>query len=227
MTKINTSQHHATLGEDVVIEPGAQVGLRYHQDAGPATIGAHSIVRAGAIVYGDVHLGAHAQLGHHAVIRARVHVGDFFALGNHSTLEGLVNAGEGVRIMSHVYVPSRTQLGNHVFIGPGTVLLNDRLPGRGESGTTPKGPTLEDEVVVGGGCTILPGVTIGRQSFIAAGAVVTRDVPAHSMVVGVPGRARPLPEAYDRPNDRALTRQPIDLWHPDTPDLGAIGWGEG
>lgn len=217
---------NARLGTGSRVEPGAQVGLRYHHDAGTAKLGKSSIVRAGAIVYGDVTLGDHAQLGHHAVIRARVTAGDYFALGNHSTLEGLVEVGEGVRIMSHVYVPSRTRIGNHVFLGPGTTLLNDKRPGRAGRPAAPRGPVIEDEVVIGGGCTILPGVTLGRQSFIAAGAVVTADVPPHSLVVGVPGRGKPLPVSLDRPNDRALTRQPVDLWHPDTPDLGEIGWGD-
>lgn len=225
MTSSPHRYDNAQIGAGTVIEPGVQVGLRYHRDCGPAIIGAHGILRAGAIIYGDVRIGDHFQAGHHCVIRAKVTAGDYFALGNHSVLEGLIDIGEGVRLMSHVYVPSRTRIGNHVFIGPGTTLLNDKLPGRLEEMPTPRGPTIEDEVVIGGGCTILPGVRIGERSFIAAGAVVTKDVPPRSLVIGVPGRIQPLPDKLDRPNNRRLTRQPTDLWHPDTPDLGAIGWG--
>lgn len=217
---------NATVGAQTVVEPGAQVGLRYHASCGRAIVGDHGILRSGAIIYGDVQLGDYAQIGHHAVIRAKVTAGDYFALGNHSTLEGLAEIGKGVRIMSHVYVPSRTRIGDHVFVGPGTTMLNDKLPGRCETMPVPCGPTLEDEVVIGGGCTILPGVRIGRQSFVAAGAVVTKDVPPHSLVVGCPGRIQPLSESYDRPNHRDLTLQPVDLWHPRTPDLAAVTWGD-
>jgi serine acetyltransferase len=71
-------------------------------------------------------------------------------------------------------------------------------------------------------CTILPGITIGERSFIAAGALVTKDIPPRSFVRGVPGRIEPLPSNLDMPNNRRLTLQPTDLWHPLTPDLGAI-----
>jgi hypothetical protein len=54
--------------------------------------------------------------------------------------------------------------------------------------------------------------------------VVTQDVPPHSLVVGVPGRIRPLPAHLDRPNNRRLTVQPVDLWHPLMPDLAAADW---
>jgi acetyltransferase-like isoleucine patch superfamily enzyme len=111
-----------------------------------------------------------------------------------------------------------------VFVGPGVTFLNDKLPGRQEPAPTPRGATVEDDVVIGGGVTILPGITIGQGSFIAAGAVVTRDVQPQSLVVGVPGRIRPLPEELNRPNSRTLTSQPLDLWHPLAETLDAANW---
>ena len=78
--------------------------------------------------------------------------------------------------------------------------------------------------MIGGGSTIIPGITIGRRSFIAAGAVVTKDIPPHSFVAGVPGTLKPLPKSLDVPMNRRLTVQPIDLWHPETSDLGSLDW---
>jgi len=69
-------------------------------------------------------------------------------------------------------------------------------------------------------------VRIGERSFIAAGALVHRDIPPRSLVVGVPGRIQPLPDHLDMPNHRQLTLQPIDLWHPLMPDLGVADWPE-
>ena len=150
-------------------------------------------------------------------------MGDFCTVTNHSTLEGVIRFGNSVRVMSNVYIPSRTWVGDNVFIGPGTTILNERLPGRVDNPATPRGATIEDDVMIGGGVTIVPGVTIGERSFIAAGAVVTKDIPPRSFVVGVPGEIRPLPPELDRVNNRQMMQQRRDLWHPHS-DLGAVDW---
>ena len=225
---LSTETHfdNAVVGEGTIIESGVTLGLRYHKDCAAARIGRHGILRMGTIVYGDVVIGDYFQSGHYVVIRAKVEMGDYCSLCNHSTLEGIVRMGDGVRLMSNVYVPSRTWFGNHVFVGPGVTFLNDNKPGRRDPMPTPRGATIEDDVMIGGGSTILPGVTIGQRSFIAAGAVVNKDVPPRSLVVGVPGRCKPLPKELDRENNRQLTVQPIDLWHPLTKDLGGLDWPE-
>lgn len=219
-----TQFDNALVGEGTLIESGVTIGLRYHRDAGPAQIGKHGILRKGTIVYGDVSIGDYFQSGHYTVIRAKVRIGNYCTVTHHSTLEGIIRMGNGVRIMSHTYIPSRTWFGDHVFVGPGVTFLNDRRPGRVDPMPTPRGPTIEDDVMIGGGVTILAGITIGQQSFIAAGAVVTCDVPPRSLVSGVPGRIQPLPQELDRPNNRKLTVQPIDLWHPLMPDLAQAHW---
>jgi acetyltransferase-like isoleucine patch superfamily enzyme len=214
---------HASVGSTTIVEPNTQIGFRYHLSCSPARIGEHGILRSGTIVYGDVTIGDYFQSGHYTVIRAKVRIGNHCTVTNHSTLEGLTRFGNGVRVMSHVYIPSRTWVGDNVFIGPGTTILNDRLPGRLEEPPTPRGPTIEDDVMIGGGCTILPGVTIGERSFIAAGTLVNKDVPPRNFVIGRPGAIRPLPPHLDRPNSRRLTEQPLDLWHPQS-DLAAVDW---
>ena len=212
---------NAQVGEGTFIEPDVTIGFRYHDHCGPSRLGKHCVLRKGTIIYGDVTIGDYFQSCHYAVIRAKVRIGDYCTVMNHSTLEGLIRMGDGVRIMSHVYIPSRTWFGDHVFVGPNVTFLNDRYPGRVEPMPTPMGATIEDHVMIGGGATVLPGITVGRQSFIAAGAVVNRDVPPHSLVVGVPGRIEPLASNLDRPNAEPLTVQPRDLWHPagDHPDV--------
>lgn len=219
-----TRLDNATIGLGTIIEPNVTVGFRYHPDCGPARIGRNGILRQGTIIYGDVTAGDYLQTGHYTVIRAKVVMGHYCTICNHSTLEGIIRMGEGVRIMSHTYVPSRTWFGDHVFVGPGVTFLNDRQPGRCEPMPTPRGATIEDDVMIGGGATVLPGITIGEQSFIAAGAVVTKDVPPRTLVMGVPARFDPLPAHLDRPANRKLTLQPVDLWHPQMEDLGKAEW---
>lgn len=212
---------NASIGEHTIIEPDVSVGFRYHPDCGPARVGAHAILRKGTLIYGDVTLGDYFQSGHYTVIRAKVRMGDYCTVSNHSTIEGLVRFGSGVRVMSQVYVPSRTWIGDNVFIGPGTRILNDRFPGRTDAAV--RGPTIGNDVMIGGGVTVLPGVKIGDGSFIAAGAVVVRDVPPLSMVVGPRGEIKPLPPHIAPTNSPRLTRQPVDLWHPLT-DISALEW---
>jgi acetyltransferase-like isoleucine patch superfamily enzyme len=215
---------NATIGEGTFIEPDVCVGFRYHKDCGSACVGKHGILRKGTIIYGDVTVGDYFQTGHYVVIRAKVQIGDYCTVLNHSTLEGVIHFGNGVRIMTHVYIPSRTWFGNNVFVGPGVTFLNDKLPGRLTEMPMPKGARIEDDVVIGGGCTILSGITIGERSFIAAGSVVTKDIPPKSLVKGVPGKIEPLPANLDMPNNHELTIQPIDIWHPLTADLSETDW---
>lgn len=215
---------NATIGDGTIVEPGVTVGFRYHPDSGPARIGANGILRAGTLIYGDVSIGDYFQSGHNTVIRAKVRMGDYCTVTNQSTLEGLIRFGDGVRVMSHVYIPSRTWFGDRVFVGPGTTFLNERVPGRVDDSPTPRGATIEDDVMIGGGCTILPGVTIGARSFIAAGTLVTKDIPPRSFVKGHPARIAPLPPELDRGNSDHLWRQPHDLWHPAANHPAALNW---
>ena len=205
---------NAIIGEGTLIEPDVMVGLRYHPECGPARLGEDCMLRKGTVIYGDVTIGDHFLSSHYSVVRAMVRMGNYCMLGNLSAIEGVVRMGDSVAIMSNTYIPSRTWIGDHVFIGPGVTFLNDKYPLRREPAPTSRGATIEDDVMIGGGVTILPGVTIGERSFVAAGAVVTKDVPPRSYVIGVPGRISPLPEHLDRPNNRKITVQPIDLWHP-------------
>jgi acetyltransferase-like isoleucine patch superfamily enzyme len=182
---------HAQIDADVIL------GYRYPGDSQPTRIGDHAIVRSGSILYANTTIGHRFQCGHQVLIRGEVVIGDRCVVHHKCTLEGRLKIGNGVKIMAHVYVPSRTTIGDFVFIGPGTTFLNAKYPMR--EGTV-QGATIEDHVCIGGGVTIGPGVRIGRGSFIAAGAVVTQDVPPGSLALGVPARHRPLPEGLPGEN---------------------------
>lgn len=216
---------NAEIGEGTIIEENVIVGMKYHPECGKAVIGENSILRAGTIIYGDVKAGKYFQSGHHTVIRARVEMGDYCTITNGSVIEGMVKMGDSVRLMSHVYVASRTVFGNRVVCGPGVTFLNDKRPGRAPG--MAKGAFVEDDVMIGGGCVILPGVRIGERSFIAAGAVVTKDVPPHSMVMGFPARCTPLPEDLDVPCRKEMAEQKLDLWHPLGSNPFDAPWVEG
>ncbi len=145
----------------------------------------------------------------HRLKRAEVVIGNRCVVHHKCALEGRLRLGNGVKIMAHVYLPSRTQIGSMVSIGPGTTFLNARY--RMREGSV-QGATVEDHVSIGGSVTICPGVAIGRGAFIAAGAVVKKDVPPQTLAVGVPARHRPLPAGLPRENLPELLLPQTDLF---------------
>lgn len=162
------------------------------QDRYPGTIiGSHAVLRSGAIIYCDVRVGDHFQCGHNVMIREHTTIGDDTAIGTSTVIEGNCVIGKGVSIQSMVFIPTHTTIGDRVFIGPNAVLTNDRYPPSGRPDLT--GPVIEDDAAIGANVTILPGVRIGKGAAVAAGSVVTRDVPAGMMAIGSPARLRPLP----------------------------------
>jgi acetyltransferase-like isoleucine patch superfamily enzyme len=187
-------------GADCEIQPGAQLGLKYKADCGPACLGAHARIRSGTVIYGDVTAGDHFQTGHHVLIRADTVIGDHVVVGTNTVIEGQVRIGSFVKIEANCFIPTHCTFGDRVFLGPGVTILNDRYPLRMRDNYRPEGCVLEDNVTIGGAVVLLPGVRVGAGSFIAAGAVVTKEVPPGRLVVGVPGEIRPLPEELREAN---------------------------
>jgi acetyltransferase-like isoleucine patch superfamily enzyme len=176
---------------DVRIADDATVGGTSGGAAAAPAIGPESIIRSGTVIYDDVRVGARLQTGHHAVIRAATTMGDDCLVGTHAVIDGQCRLGDAVRLQTGAYVPMNTKIGDRVFLGPNATLLNDPSPVRTDADLV--GPTLADDVSVGGTATVLPGVSVGEAAFVAAGAVVTADVPPDTLAVGVPARHRPLP----------------------------------
>ncbi|WP_436911319.1 DapH/DapD/GlmU-related protein [Halosimplex marinum] len=175
----------------VTVEPGATVGVSYDDESSPPRIGPDSIVRSGTVVYDDVVTGESFATGHHAVVRELTDVGSDVLVGTHTVIDGATSVGDRVSMQTGVYVPRETDIGDDVFLGPSATLLNDPYPVRTDHDLV--GPTLEDGVSVGANATVLPGVTVGEGAFVAAGAVVTDDVPAETLAAGVPATHRELP----------------------------------
>lgn len=159
-------------------------------------IGRNAVLRTGTIIYCDVKIGDNFNSGHNVVIRENTHIGDNTSIGTSSIIEGNCKIGNNVSLQSLVYIPTNTMIGNNVFIGPNSVLTNDRYPPNNSEPL--EGPVLEDNVSIGANTTLLPGVTIGEGSLVAAAAVVTKDVPPFSLAIGSPARIRNLPEGARR-----------------------------
>ena len=199
----STSEVYAVLGENCVIQPNAVVGFKYRDDCEKAVVGNNAVIRSFSIIYADVIIGDNFKTGHGIMIREKTTIGSQIVIGSSTVIDGNVTIGSYVKIESNVYIPTHTSIGSHVFIGPCAALTNDKYPQRMRDQYKPEGPYIEDSVSVGANSTILPGVRIGEGSFMAAGTVVTRDVPPWSLCKGVPGKIEPLPENL-RERNRAL-----------------------
>jgi acetyltransferase-like isoleucine patch superfamily enzyme len=184
---------------EITVSDGATVGVPYRTDTDEPAIGTGSVIRTGTIIYDDVTVGKDLQTGHHALIREHTELGDDVLVGTQTVIDGTTVVGDGTSMQTGVYVSSETAIGNRVFLGPNATLLNDMYPIRSEYEL--RGPTIEDDASIGANATILPDVTVGEKAFVAAGAVVTEDVPPETMGVGAPAVHRELPPELQGGND--------------------------
>jgi acetyltransferase-like isoleucine patch superfamily enzyme len=156
----------------------------------PAQIGDGTIVSTGAIVFAGSRIGVRVILGDQSCVRERVDVGDDVVLGRGSLIENDTKVGARTRIQADAYITAYSELEEDVFIAPCVVTTNDNFMGRTERRhDLMKGPTIRRGARVGGGAVLCPGIEVGVEAFVGAGAVVTKDVPPRMVVVGSPARA--------------------------------------
>ena len=176
------------------IQDNCILGLKYKEECEPVDLGEGACIRAGSIIYADVKAGIDFQTGHNVMIRENTTIGDHVVVGTNTVIDGNMTIGDFVKIESNCYIPTHVTIGDRVFLGPNVSLTNDRYPLKMRDSYTPEGPILDEGVTLGCGVVVCPGIRIGRDSFVAAGAVVTKDIPPDSLVAGVPGRISKLPE---------------------------------
>jgi UDP-2-acetamido-3-amino-2,3-dideoxy-glucuronate N-acetyltransferase len=153
-------------------------------------------IHPSAEVAQDAVIGAGSQLWNEVQVRPGVRIGSHCILGKGVYVDVDVVIGDRVKLENRVSVFRGAEIGNGVFIGPHTCLLNDKRPRavtpdgalKTESDWTVSGVYIADGAAIGGGCTILPGVRIGRYAMVGAGSVLTRDAGDHELIVGNPGR---------------------------------------
>ena len=197
--KLESGESGESVGTDCTI--AADVTLNEGTDwKNPTRIGDRATIRSGTVIYGDVTVGDDFTTGHDVLVREDTKVGDDVLVGTGTVVDGTTTIGSEVSVQTGVYVPPETTIADRVFLGPRAVLTNDPYPLR--TAEPLEGPKLEPDVSIGANATLLPGVTVGRGAFVAAGAVVTDDVPARTLAVGTPAIQRPLPPELEGRNDK-------------------------
>jgi len=149
-------------------------------------------------------IGKNVQFGKNVVVWNYVVVGDDAKVGDNTRIGSFCDIGKDVKIganctiQAHVTISNGCVLGNRVFVGPNSSVLNDKFP----DSTCLTPAIVKDNVVMGGCVTVLPNVTVGENSVIAAGSVVTKDVPPGTVVKGVPARIMMTRKDYELRKER-------------------------
>jgi UDP-2-acetamido-3-amino-2,3-dideoxy-glucuronate N-acetyltransferase len=153
-------------------------------------------IAASADVSDDAVIGEGSKVWHLAQVREGARLGENCIVGRGAYVGSGVVMGDNCKLQNYALVYEPAELGHGVFIGPAVVLTNDTYPRAvGPDGSlksahdwTPVGVTIRDGASIGARAVCVAPVTIGRWATVAAGAVVTKDVPDFALVAGVPAR---------------------------------------
>ena len=206
MTVVHASSYvspKAKLGDDVEVGPfsiihenvvlGNRIKVGAYCELGIATplgdgtpliLRDDSLIRSHSVFYESSSFGPGLTTGHHVTVREKTVSGAGFQIGTLSEIQGDCRIGDYVRFQSSVFVGKKTTIGNFVWISPYVVLTNDPTP----PSNMLIGCTIEDYASIAAAALVLPGVTIGHHSLVAAKACVTKKVPPNMVVAGVPAR---------------------------------------
>jgi acetyltransferase-like isoleucine patch superfamily enzyme len=141
----------------------------------------------------DAKLGKNVKVWNFTYVGSKTVIGDNVKIGSLAHVDYGVRIGSGTMIEGMVYIPPLSKIGKNVFIGPAAALTNDPYP----PSKRMVGVTIEDGAVIGARAVIKAGVKVGKRSVVAMGAVVTKDVPAGMVVMGVPAKVTYSREEFD------------------------------
>lgn len=199
---------NAWLGHNVVIHEGTRIGRNVHIDDGsvlgrvprsgvssyrkasqeltPFEMGDDCTVGANAVLYRGVRIGNQVLIGDLASIREINVIGDRSIIGRQVTIEPNTKIGNHVMIHDGTHITGDAIIEDDVFMGNEVSTTNDNKMARVK--VEYRGCHIRKRSRIGSNATILPGITIGEDCVVAAGSVVTKDVPDHKVVMGVPAR---------------------------------------
>ncbi len=152
-------------------------------------IGNNVLIRSNVTIYMDVNIGHNCWINHNAIIREHVSISDDSTIGSNTICENNVSIGKRCVIHNNTMICAETLIESFVFVGPGVSFTNNSPIGHlRDIPSTIRGAKLRLGCAIGGGATICPGVEIGQESIIAAGAIVTKDIPSRIIVAGNPAK---------------------------------------
>lgn len=178
---------HCVIGK-LPTSPGS-TARKYSSAHGQTVVGEDSILCPGVILYTGTVIGRHTLLGDNCSIREKCTVGDYCIISRNVSVNYETKIGDYTKIMDNSHITGNMKIGTHVFISVLVASTNDNSMGRNEDAVEHlSGPVIEDYATIGAGASLLPGVVIGENSVVGASALVTKNVPANKVVMGVPAR---------------------------------------
>jgi len=215
----------AALGHNVVIKEGTKLGnsivigdntvigkqpLRSKRSIfksgkiyAPAALGDECLIGAHVVVYAGTEIANNVLIADSAAVREDVKIGEYTIIGRSCTVENFTTIGRKCKLETNSYITAYSVLEDFCFIAPGVVTTNDNYLGRTEERFKHfKGVTIRKGGRIGGGAVILPGLEIGEDAIIAAGSVVTKNVPARQIFAGIPAKY-----FKDTPKEQLLENQ--------------------
>lgn len=187
------------IGNNVRIDDNAIIGKRPMRaslsifkeelDLTVTYIGNNCLIGANTIIYICSDIADHVLVADLASIRENTSIDEYTIIGRGVTVENYVKIGKRCKLESECYITAYSDLGDYVFIAPGVITSNDNYIGRTEERLKHfKGITVKKGGRIGAGAVILPGKIIGEDALVAAGSIVTKDVPARKIVMGSPAK---------------------------------------
>ncbi|UJL46871.1 N-acetyltransferase [Virgibacillus sp. NKC19-16] len=178
-----------TIGNSCVlgIQPAANQRMRKSSKSN-----ARLMIQSGTTVghltsiYSGTTIGRNVFIGDHASIRENVAIGDESVVGRAAIVELNTTIGKNCTIQTLAYVTGDTTLEDHVFIGPCVSMSNDKY--MGAQNFSLKGPYIKKGAKIGNNASLLPDITVGNNTIVGAGAVVTKDLDDHITAAGVPAK---------------------------------------
>lgn len=167
-------------------------------------IGDNALIRSGSIIYAGSSIGTDFQTGHQVTIREKANIGNHVSVGTLSDIQGNCEIGSYVRMHSNVHIGQLSVIDDFVWIFPYVVLTNDPTPPSEHF----VGVHVNSFAIVATGAVIMPGMEIGQDSLVAAGAIVTRSVKPYAVVAGNP--AKPISDV--RRIKSKITGEPVYPW---------------
>lgn len=204
--------HHAIVLSGTQIAEGVQVGdhsvlgkfpmrapnsaLKASGSLAPLAVGPHCLIGAHVVLYRGCTLAKRVMIADLATVREQVTVGERTIIGRGVAIENACSVGAYCKLETNAYITAYSVLEDRVFVAPGVLTSNDNFVGRTRGRFKHfKGVTARRGARLGVGAVILPGKTVNQDALVAAGSVVTREVPEHEIWAGSPARYfRNVPE---------------------------------
>lgn len=192
---------HAVLGKTPMRSPA--IAIPQGENLPALKIASRALVGTGATLYRGSIIGMDCLIADYASVREESTIGEYTIIGRGTVIENRVNVGRRCKVETGVFISAYSTIGDDCFIAPHVSATNDNFLGRTEERKKHfKGITIQNGGRIGANAILLPGLTVETDGVAAAGAVVTRNIPARKIVAGIP--AKPL---RDVPPEQLLQNQ--------------------